>query len=845
MFRALVTATGVCQSTLFYKGREVVVRLVSVLIVVSALGSAVLPLAAQVPTPAEAQRLLQTREGAEVIRRRIVQSGLTADQIRVRLQAAGYPTSLLDSYLRAAEGQARTPGDSVVAAMTILGFGTATDLQRFADSLRVSLLSPEVLDSLRADSLAREEKERELKLFGLDVFRRSTTQFLPTLAGPVDANYRLGPGDVLVLILTGDVELAHELEITREGFIVIPQVGQLSVANLTLEGLRVRLRGRLGRVYSGVRTGTTRFDITVARVRMIQVYVVGEVVRPGSYQIPSVSTVLTALYEAGGPTERGNFRSVVVRRGSAVVDTLDLYDYLLRGETVADVRLQTGDVLFVPIHGTRVTIAGAVRRPAVYELRAEETLRDLVEAAGGFRPDAALQRVSISRIVPPDQRLADGPDRMLLDVPIGEIRDGMAPPIEIRGGDSVTVFEVPQLWRSFVVLKGAVYDTGSYGWRPGLRLSGLIELAGGFRPAVYAGRAHVERLNPADSTRYLLTVPLPEDSTQPYPDDILLDDYDIVTIYGRPEFRQERYVTISGMVNDPGRFPYSSGMTLRDLVLMARGLRDGAYLDSAEIGRLPAERSNGQLATILRVPLDSTYLFERDSTTYPRLPGLPGPAGGAPEVLLDPFDQATILRQPNFELQRSAQVTGEVRFPGRYVLRDKAERVSDLVARAGGLVPTAYAAGARFIRRLDDAGRVNLDLERALRDPRGDKDIVLQPGDSLDIPEFIPTVRVVGAVVSPTSVLYQAGEGLGYYIANAGGYAREADKGRVSVRYANGSARTKSRFLFFSSSPKPGPGSTVFVPSKEPGEGFNVAAFMASVAQILASTVAIIVVATR
>jgi protein involved in polysaccharide export with SLBB domain len=214
-------------------------------------------------------------------------------------------------------------------------------------------------------------------------------------------------------------------------------------------------------------------------------------------------------------------------------------------------------------------------------------------------------------------------------------------------------------------------------------------------------------------------------------------------------------------------------------------------------------------------------------------------------VTLQPYDRVTIFPQPEFELQRQVHITGEVRYAGSYALTRKDERLSDLVKRAGGLLATAYPEGARFIRPLDRAGRIDVQLSRILERPGGSGDIILQPDDSVHIPEYVPTVRVEGAVNSPTSVLYQEGQGLGYYVANAGGYARNADKGRVSVRYANGSARVKNRFLIFGSSPAPGPGSVVSVPSKAPGEPFNVTQFVGSLAQVLASTVAILVIATR
>src|SRR5438477_1100457 len=361
------------------------------------LGAATPALAQVPPSPAQAQSALQQAVQQnpglpDMIRQRLQQSGLTAEQVRARLSASGYAPNLLDAYLgSAAPGQgAPAPGALELSAIQALGL-------------------PVEQSYLPVDSgfIRTRGAGPASNVFGVDVFRRSTTQFLPLLSGPVPPDYKLGAGDQLVLILTGDVELAYTLPVTREGFILIPQLGQVFVSNLTLDQLRDVLYARLGRVYSGVRRGanaSTRFDISVANVRANQVYVVGEVTQPGAYQISSLGTALTALYAAGGITERANMRDVVVQRAGKTVATLDLYDYLLRGETRNDIRLETGDVIFVPVHGTRVDLAGAVVRPAVYELKRGQSLADLIQAAGGFRPDAALKRLAGYRILGPWER---------------------------------------------------------------------------------------------------------------------------------------------------------------------------------------------------------------------------------------------------------------------------------------------------------------------------------------------------------------------------------------------------------------------------------------------------------
>src|SRR3989441_7884739 len=661
-------------------------------ILVGGLVLAVAPVQAggQQPTASQVQQALQQQPDlADMVRSRISQSGLTPEQIRARLSPSGSPATLLDPYTNAtaAAGGAPAPSAQELAALQALGLPALTNPVLPYDT-----------------GLVRSARTQPSEVFGVDVFQRTTTQFLPLLAGPVPPDYKLGPGDNLVLILTGDVELTYSLPVTREGFVLIPQVGQVHVANLTLDQLRDVLYTRLGRVYSGVRRGanaTTRFDVTVANVRANQVYVVGEVSQPGAYQISSLGTVFTGLDAAGGVTERAKLRGVEGRRLGKNVATLDLYDYLLRGNKRNDIRLETGDVIFVPIHESRVRMSGAVLRPAVYETKPGETLADMLAAAGGFRPDAALERVKVERFLPPDARGTQATARVTIDVPMTK---GVAPRFALEDGDVI----------------------------------------------------HVDSLAGAS------------------------DQYT---------------VAITGMVQQPGTYPWRPGITLRQLMVLARGPRIGADLRDAEIAKLPADRSQGQLATTMRVPLDSTYLFERDSAG--RYIGPPGvsfpPHGTAAEVPLEPYDNVLIFRQPDFELQRTVTITGEVMYPGTYALKAKDDRLADLVERGGGLTPRAYPEGIRFVRAIDNSGRINIDLPPALKDRGSRANIILQPGDSVHIPEYQPSVRVTGAVNSPGSVLFRRGASLDYYLSAAGGFTRAAEEGQVSVRYANGEGRTRRR----------------------------------------------------
>jgi protein involved in polysaccharide export with SLBB domain len=301
-------------------------------------------------------------------------------------------------------------------------------------------------------------------------------------------------------------------------------------------------------------------------------------------------------------------------------------------------------------------------------------------------------------------------------------------------------------------------------------------------------------------------------------------------------------------VNKPGRYPWRDGMTLRELVVAARGPKVGAYLKEAEIARLPADRSTGRLAETVRVPLDSTYLLGRDSAgRYLGPPGTPFPAKGTPEIPLRPYDNVLLLRQPEFELQRTVTLLGQVRFPGTYALTARDERLADLIDRAGGLTPVAYADGVRFIRLAGSVGRLNVDVPRALAERNSRFNIILQTGDSITIPEFQPSVKVMGAVNTPGSVLWVRGADLSYYLSAAGGFSYKADKGRVSVRAANGEVRTRHHtLLIFGSDPTPGPGSEVLVPAKDStARGTDPIAILGIVAQIIAATVTLVVVARR
>ncbi|HEY0997836.1 MAG TPA: SLBB domain-containing protein [Gemmatimonadaceae bacterium] len=819
------------------------------------------------PTPADAQAALQNRpELVARIRQYVQSSGMTPDQVRARLRAEGYPESLLDAYFAGSGDSTSVPTDEVFEAVRLLGIadtvaldslrGTARRVRRTRatlDSAFLDTIARAALDDSTREAIRRLIRSRDLRsatldsgftIFGLDLFANETTRFDPSMAGPVDPTYRLGPGDRLVLILTGDVEASHRLEVTREGFIVVPQVGQVQVAGLTMSQLQEQLARRLGSVYSGISRagggGSTRFSVNMSQLGANQVFVTGDVKQPGSYRVSRLGTAMTALYAAGGPTANGSMRGVQVRRNGNVVGTLDVYDYALRGDASGDLRLENGDVVFVPPRGARVRIAGAVIRPAIYELRPGETLADLLRMSGGFAANAERRRVQVERIVPPAERTSTGADRRFVEVASALFTTGFGPPEPLYAGDVVHVLELPERLTNRVAVNGNVWTPGPVAFVPGMTLSQALRRAGGLRPDSYLGQVLVSRMRP-DSTREMLRAVL-RDTTGATVGDLPLADGDDIRVFSLTDFRPQRFVTINGAVRRPGRVPYHEGMTMRDLVLLAGGVQESALLTEAEVARLPESRAAGVTAQTIRVPLDSTYLFERTPDgRYLGPPGMPAPRASAPEVVLEPYDAVLILRQPDWQLQRTVNIQGEVRFPGEYSITSKEEKLSDLIQRAGGLTREAYANGVTFYRKRDGVGRIGVDLPRVLRDGGYMDNLALVDGDSVFVPAYAPVVSVRGEVNSPVAVAYVRGADLDYYIRAAGGPTARADAKRAFVTQGNGKVESRSRHLgVWAGNPEPQPGSVVVVPARDPSLRHDWAAIAATTTSLLGSLVAIV-----
>jgi polysaccharide biosynthesis/export protein len=628
--------------------------------------SALLVLAAPGAAQDQAQQAAEQQVGRPVPQSEILEklrtSGMSREQARDQLARSGYSAGLLDSYFDVLEGA--RPGQQAPQALPAPGSDFLAALQ----SLGITFSAP-AEDPANGEQPEEVEQQRAIGagldggvgVFGRSIFAGATSQFAPMAAGPVDQSYRLGPGDNLNLILTGDVELAYHMEVNREGAIVIPQVGQLFVNGLTLAGLRELLYERLGRVYSGVRRdgdAPTRFDVSLGRLRTNQVYLIGEASTPGAYQVPSVATVFNALYQAGGPSPRGTFRRLEVRRGGRTVQSVDLYRYLIAGDTRQDIRLEQGDIVFIPLAGRQVTVQGNVRRPAIFELTPGEGLREALSYAGGFARDAFVRRLQIDRIVPAADRVP-GLDREIIDVSLEDLERGQ---ITLEDGDVVSVFGISNERRNRVTIRGEVSRPGTYSLTAGTGVWDLVRRAEGLLPDAYRATAHVIRLNPVDGRYHLHRVALELGEDGAPLGDLALQEMDEVVVYGQAAMLPRQTVAILGEVLTPGTFPYADGMTLRDLVLAAGGTTPDMLPERAHVSR---RRSDGE-RELLRLELTP------DSIGVPR-----------EQIRLEPEDQVRIFSREIFLRASHVAIHGRVAEPGTFRLVE-GMTLQDLVLAAGG-----------------------------------------------------------------------------------------------------------------------------------------------------------------
>ncbi len=617
-----------------------------------------------------------------------------------------------------------------------------------------------------------------LPIYGTEFFNQTNINFKPDFNIATPKGYVLGPGDELIILVTGLNESSVRSRISPEGNLQVPYAGIVYLNGFTIEQATSLIRSKLTRVYPALSSGQSQLTVNLGNTRSIKITLLGEVKTPGSYTLSSLSTLFNALYHSGGPTVNGTLRNIEIIRNNRVYKTVDFYTFLQQGLLDGNIRLEDQDVINFPVYRKRVAIRGEVKRPAIYELREDEQLDDLIRYAGGYTDIAYRSLAKVDQI--------NELEREVKDVPAS-----LFPDFTPRNGDQVEIGSIQNRYANRVVLEGAVNRPGVYELSAGLSLSSLLQKAEGLKQEAYLERAYIKRTLPNLQKEFISFNPTEIVNGSK---DIPLLREDSIMIHDRSEFITEQYVTISGNVRNPGPVMYRKGMKLADLIAIAGGLNEQAAGHHIEISRILKNREDSvanQLVETFTVNLDN-----------------PGTAGQDTE--LQALDYVNVPRLVNFRPLGNISVMGEVLFPGDYAVQKRDETALDFLKRAGGISPYGSLENAQVYR---NGIRVDLDLTRSPTDPLIQKSMILLPGDSIFIPRLISFVQVSGAVSNPQYISYQ-GTRFKYYINSAGGPLENARIKGAFVQYPNGLNKPVRNFLFFRNYPSVKPGSTITVPEK-------------------------------
>ena len=671
-----------------------------------------------------------------------------------------------------------------------------------------------VLENPQPDS---RELAQENQVFGRNIFNTRNLTFEPSVNIATPPNYRLGPGDEVIIDIWGTSQNTIRQQISPDGTINIEKIGPVSLSGMTVSEANEYLKRVLGKTYSGLDApdGTLEIRLTLGNARTIQINVMGEVVQPGTYALSSFSTVFHALYRAGGVSDIGSLRNVQVTRNGKTVAKVDVYDFIMKGKTQDDIRLQEGDVIIVPAYEALVQISGNVKRPMKFEMKKNETLATLINYAGGFSADAYTRSLRVVR--------QNGEEYEINTVK--EIDYSAYP---MRNGDVVTAEAILNRFTNKLEVRGAVYRPGIYQLNGEINtVRALVNEAKGLTGDAFTNRAVLQRER-EDLTTEIISVDVRSIMAGTSPD-IPLQKNDILYIPSIHDLEDRGDVAIFGEVAKPDSYSYSDNMTLEDLIIRAGGLRESASTVRVDVSRRikdpKSTHSTDSISQMFTFALKDGFVID-----------------GEQGFTLQPYDQVFVRRSPGYQAQQNVRVTGEVIFGGTYAMTTTEERLSDLVKKAGGATPKAYLRGAKLIRvandeekkrmrdvinlmnrqfgeammdslgiRVEDTFSVGIDLEKAMAKPGSEYDLVLREGDVLDVPKMNNTVKVNGAVMMPNTVGYLSDKNANYYLNQAGGYALNAKKSKKFVIYMNGQvARIKGR-----SKDKIEPGCEIIVPSKK------------------------------
>lgn len=629
---------------------------------------------------------------------------------------------------------------------------------------------------------AKVTEDATLSIYGTDFFNQENMKFDPDFNVATPKGYVIGPGDELIVLLTGLNESSQRTKVSPEGNLQVQYAGITYVNGFTIEQATALIRTKMARVYPNLNSGRTQLTVMLGNTRTIKITLVGEVKTPGSYTISSLSTLFNALYHSGGPSLNGTLRNIQIIRNNKIYRTVDFYAFLQNGVLEGNIRLEDQDVINFPVYQKRVAIMGEVKRPAIYELKADEQLDDLIRYAGGYTDIAYRSIAKIDQINELEREVKDVPSNLF---------SNFLP----RNGDQVTIGSIQNRYANRVMLEGAVNRPGPYELSAGLSLATLLKKADGLKPEAYMERAYIKRTLP-NLDKELISFN-PSDILNGRTDIPLLRE-DSIVVQNRSEFIADQYVTIGGNVRNPGPIIYRRGMKLADVIAIAGGLNEQAAGHHIEISRIIKNNTDSVANQLVET-------FNVDVTR------------GDQDIDLQPLDYINIPRLVNFRPLGNIAVTGEVIFPGDYAVQKRDETALDFIQRAGGLSPYGSMESAQIYR---NTIRVDLDLTKATTDPVTQKSMILLPGDSIFIPRIISFVQVSGAVNNPQYISYQ-GRRFKYYINSAGGALENARLKGAYVQYPNGLNKPVRSILFFRNYPSVKPGSTINVPAKNPDQRFR------------------------
>ena len=643
-----------------------------------------------------------------------------------------------------------------------------------------------------------------MQIFGHDIFQNDKLSFEPNLNIATPANYTLGPGDEVLIDVFGTSQSSKKYAVSPEGTIIVEKIGPVNVLGLTVDEAQARVSAKMGQHYQG-----SSIKLTVGQTRTVVINVLGEVINPGTYTLSAFSTVFNALYLAGGVTDIGTLRNIKVSRGGKIVSKIDVYDYIVNGRLTGNIMLQDNDAIIVGAYDALVRIEGTVKRPMYYEMKEGETLKSLLEYAGGYKSEANKGVINVER------KTDDG-------LTVHTVNEWDFASFVIQDGDVVGVKGIIGRYQNMVQVTGAVFYPGHYEMSNNCNsVRSLVERAGGVKENAFTDRVVLFRMN-ENRKRKSMGIDLTNILSGNAPD-VILENEDSLAIESDEEIVKARKYYVYGPIVRPGSYQFVEGMTLEDAIIAAGGLKEEALLGNIEIARRLQYTDESDPTYNKKAKV---YFFEVEK-------GLPVKEGQG--FLLKPFDVITIKRNPEFADVTMVQISGEVKYPGNYSLKSRNERLSDLIARAGGLTEAGFAEGARFTRALapeereraqqllemahsadtvdynkitiKDRYTVGIDLTQAMSKPGCDKDIILRNGDRIEIPQRNNTVRISGDVLYPNTVPYIEDKSASYYINQAGGIASRGQRSKAFIIYANGqvSRLYKGRIK---------PGCEIVIPSK-------------------------------